>query len=456
MNESAPLYMPKKRLTSSGRKLKILIHSKCGDSAGLAHRFKAEGHSVEMYIDEKACKASGENMIDHVPSMLEGIKKKPDLILFDREGNGALADRLKKAGLNVCCASALADKMELDRGFGMELMEKNGIRIPETEHFDSLEAAKKYIEKNPQAYAIKMDGNKGAASSYVADDPKEMLDYLNYQDEMGLIGGGAKFVLQRVVKGAEVSTEVWFCDGEPIQPFNSTFENKKFMPGDLGPNTGCETSVVFPYRNGSKMVQKTIAKIFPFLEKEKWTGPLDINCIISEKDHEPYALEWTVRLGYSAVYAWAAMIEDGIGEFFFDLANGTLKKINVKHPWGTALRVSIPPYPYDNPDEPELEKRLFEETAGQRITVPNSKQVWLLDAKKDDKDRLVTAGIDGTIGECTGVGNSLQAAWRVSQTAFGAFEVPNKQGRLIDGIESPTKRINRMRSWGYSDIPSPR
>ena len=437
--------------------MKILIHSKNSDSGGLALRFLKEGHKVFMFTELPFYRNALRNMgIIQVNSMAEGVKDKPDFVMFDREGNGDLADRLKKAGLAVCCASAMADKMELDRKFGLDLMEKNGIKIPKTENFNRMEDAVAYIKKNPNCYAIKVDGNVGASSSYVSCDDKDMLDYLAYQEEVGKIKKGSKFVLQEVVKGVEISTEVWFSHGRPVQPFNGTFETKKFMPGDLGPNTGCETSAVFSYRTSTpKMVQKTIAKIFPFMEKEKWTGPLDINCIVSEKDHEPYGLEWTVRLGYSAIYGLAALIEDGIGEFFHGIATGKIDRIKVKHSWATSLRLSIPPYPYENPEDDKMEEALYENVKGLRVKAPDDKNWWPLDVEKDGKDRIITSGGSGTVGECTGTGETIYQAWKKSQKIFDGVKVPNKMGRYVDGAERAFKDTTKLRSWGYQDVTKP-
>jgi hypothetical protein len=46
-------------------------------------------------------------------------------------------------------------------------------------------------------------------------------------------------------------------------------------------------------------------------------------------------------------------------------------------------------------------------------------------------------------------------AWRASQKVFEEIEVPNKGGRLTDGVEDAWKRILKLRNWGFGDIPSP-
>lgn len=433
--------------------LKILVHSANGDGIALANRFKKEGAQVWVYIEEKGCRRIGDGLVDKVDSVTRGMAEKPDFVLFDMSGSGELADRLRKAGTKVIGSSAMADKMETDRKFGLDLMKNNGIKIPVTAEFKTIEDALFHVKQNPKAYAIKMSGgDSGCASSYVAKDAADMLDYISYQKEQKLIKPGMEFVLQEVVKGVEISTEVWFSQGTPLLPYNGTFEIKKFMPGDLGPNTGCETSVVFPYLSSSpKIIEKTIKKIFPFMAKEKYTGPLDINCIVSEKDWEPYGLEWTPRLGYSAIYALSALMDSNLSEFFYGVAYGKTQRVPAKHSWATSLKVSVPPYPLDGA-LPEAERQLYDQIEGLRIKSPPTPHFWPVDAQKDSKGRLVVAGVNGIVGECTGSGETLEKAWEGSKKVFEDIEIPNKMGRILDGIESATKRATKLRAMKY-DIP---
>jgi phosphoribosylamine-glycine ligase len=437
--------------------MKILVHSNNGDGIALAERFKAEGNTVKVYIEESSCRKMGDGLVDHVDSVNQGLAMKPDFILFDMSGAGELADRLRKSGEKVIGASALADKMETDRKFGLDLAKKHGIKVPNGQDFTKIEDAESFIKTNPKAYAIKMSGGEcGCASSYVSKDAKDMFEYIEWQKERKLIKPGMEFVLQEVVKGVEISTEVWFSEGKPLLPYNSTFEIKKFMPGDLGPNTGCETSAVFPYLSATpKMVQKTISKIFPFLLQNRWSGPIDVNCIVSEKDSEPYFLEWTPRLGYSAIYALVATFDGDLSRFFYDVSRGTNTRVPIKHTWGMSLKVSVPPYPVERPDQPDVEHALYKDTEGLRVKSEQGPHIWPIDAKKGKSGGLECAGVNGIIMECTGVGETMEKAWNGAKKLFEAVEVPNKQGRVLDGMDSAHKRAKKLRGMGYYEIPNP-
>jgi hypothetical protein len=126
----------------------------------------------------------------------------------------------------------------------------------------------------------------------------------------------------------------------------------------------------------------------------------------------------------------------------------------VKWPWGAAIRCSIPPYPLELQQHKDMEEKIFEETAGQLIKAPKTNNWFYLDAKKTDKGRIVTAGVDGAIGEATGVGKTLGEAWSSAQALFRTVFVSNKQGRVTDGAERAFRDIHRLNLWGY-DVPDP-
>lgn len=431
--------------------MRILIHSKEGDSGGIAYQMQKEGAQVDLFIKEKWARRQMEGVVPHVETIEEGLKNKPDLILFDLNGEGNDADRLRADGWKVVCGSKMADKMEFDRAYGVKLCQQYGIKTPKTTEFKNVDEAIAFVKKTNKSYAVKMDSNAGGESaSYVSKDAEDMTDYLTQQKESGKINGNT-FIVQEVIKGAEISTELWFCDGVPLWPANSTLETKKFLAGELGPRTGCEVSLVYHYEGDrSKIIDRTIRKIFPLLKYSKWTGCIDINTIVSEVDHEPYFLEWTPRLGYSAIYALTAILGLPVSEFFFKVSRGA-SSIPFKNLWGTSLKISIPPYP--TCIEPE---KASEETyglqEGVRINGDYGPDFIPVDVMKGMKTELMCAGVTGIIGECLGRGSTPMEAWRASQRVFKSVEVPNAQGRFTDGIEDAWKRIMKLRQFGY-DVP---
>lgn len=431
--------------------MKILIYSASGDAGGLAYLMQREGAQVQIYIKDTFSRRVMEHIVPHVQSMEEGLKNRPDFILFDLNGDGKIGDDLRKDGYKVIGGYDLMDKLEMDRAYGVQVAKQYGLKVPKTVEFKNIDEAITYIKSNPKPLAIKVDNNKSESSSYVAKDQKDMLDYISYQKEEGLMVGDT-FVLQEVIKGAEVSTECWFSNGIPCFPCNSTWETKKLLAGELGVRTGCETSVVCHYEGyNSKLANKTILKILPLLKYAKYTGAIDVNAIVSEKDKEPYFLEWTPRLGYSAIYAYSSILGIPLSEYFYKLSRGVLK-IPFKNKWGTSLKLHIPPYPFSHEDD-KVSRKAYEPTEGLRINGKIDKNFIPIDVRKGKKTEFEAAGTMGIIGECLGSGNSILEAWKGSKKVFDSVEVPNKGGRYLDGIDDAWKRIQKLKSMGYNDIP---
>lgn len=431
--------------------MRILIHSSEGDSAGLAWQMQKEGAKVDLFIKEKSMRRQMDGIVPKVESIEEGLKNKPDLILFDLNGDGETADKLRSDGWKVVNGSKMSDRMEFDRAWGVKLCEQYGIRTPRTTQFENVDTAIAFVKQGKKPYAVKMDSNAGGESaSYVAKDAEDMVDYLAQQKESGKINGNT-FIIQEVVKGAEISTELWFSNGNPVWPANSTLEDKHFLAGGLGQRTGCEVSLVYHYNgNGSKIVEKTIKKLFPLLKYSKWTGCIDVNCIVSEDDHEPYFLEFTPRIGYSAIYAYMAILGIPVSDYFHRLSRGTFT-IPFKNLWGSSLKISIPPYPVAIEDEKASEE-VYRAQEGVRINGEYGKDFIPIDVEKGKNTELSCAGSSGIIGECLGRGNTVLEAWRSSQKVFKTVDVPNCQGRYTDGISDIYERISKLRRWGY-DLP---
>ena len=434
--------------------MKILAHTKSGDSIGLLDRFLTEGHQVRLFVDDPSLKTLGEGRFEKVSSMAEGVLWKPDFVMFDMVGSGAVADGIRNKGVPVFGASKWLDDIELHREKGLELCKKVGIKTPNTMAFKKLEEAMAYAKANPKFLVIKINGNISAESSFVADDSKQMAEHLEFlRDSADL--SGATFILQEKLKGVEISSEVWFSHGKPLLPFNFTMELKKFYPGDQGPASGCMFSAVAPYLSSMpKMIEKTLKKLFPMIEQMKLSTCLDINTMVTEDTHDPVWMEFTARLGFSAIYALAATIDGDLGQFFCDVATGKARHVPMNHTWGVALRTVISPYPLEPTDE-KISHAIYEAIQGQSVKAPKDKGIYLCEeVMRDKKGRYITAGVDGLVAECCGASESLYDAWRKAQKRFEDIKVPGKMGRISDGVDRAYKDTLKLKSWGF-EVPSP-
>lgn len=408
--------------------------SKHADGIGLLYRLWQEGHDVSFWIQEKKAKPTYLNMLPQVQSYSERLKKS-DIVFFDMVGLGQVADRLKKK-VAVYGGGRINDKLELDRTFGMQTTQAARIKVPQYETFTSWEKAIDFVKKNKKTWVFKPADNKSPCYTYVSEGPDDMIDMLGYfKTPLPKM----EFVLQEKVEGVEVSTEAWYVNGELVpNSVNSTVETKRFMDGDKGPNTGCMTSVVWFYKGKPKIYFQTLAKLEKFLKKKRYSGTLDMNCIVTKDG--PYFLEFTARFGYNAVYAALQQLPE-FGNFLADMARGKIPKIKPSKDYSAAVRISIPPYPQDVDAG---------KTAGRPIKgIDSLKDIFLLDAKYTD--RIVTAGVDGVVCEVTAIAPTLDELEKTVYDKVKKIRIPDMQYRS-DGVQVAKERIEKLKGMGYERI----
>lgn len=426
--------------------MRFLIYSQSGDGLGLAKWLQdIDGHEVYFYCKEEHFRECGKGIVEHVGSLKAGLAKSPEAIIFDMSGNGEAADALKVEGYPVIGAGKFNDLIEHDRSFGMDLCKQVGISVPEFKVFKKSELAKaiSFIEESGKAYVLKPDNNLALDLTYVSKDADDLIKYLGWCEEQKLLKGD--FLLQEKVEGVEISTEVWFSHGKPLDGANGTMEVKKFMAGNLGPATGCESSIVWPYKSlGTPIVSATIAKLFPILEKMQYTGPLDINAIVSE-DGVVNFLEFTPRLGYSAIYGLIPILRDNLGDFLMEVAIGEAKKVEMEEQICTSLTVSIPPYPLDSGKE--YNHKAYGQTENKRVVGVPEGYFFPYDLKKE-KDEYRTAGRLGLVGYLSYPAESLQGLKDTMYERIKELEIPDIQYRT-DGVDRVEEDMPKLKQYGF-------
>ena len=431
--------------------MKFLIISENGDAGGVARQLQREGNEVWIYFRNPAARQTLKGIIPQVASIRLGLNESPDVIVFDMVGQGKVADKLRDAGHKVLGGGEWNDRLELDRKFSMKTMDSLGIRAPRSFAFPNMRAAVEFAETHKKLLVLKPFDNKNTAFTFVPKTQDQLIGFmLHLKKDRGVDG---KMLLQEFVDGTEVSTEVWYALGRPVPFPNSTFETKNFMQGDVGPGTGSQTSTVFHYpKREPKIVQQSLKKLSLFLERIRYTGPLDINGIVRKGRF--WGLEFTPRLGYNAVYAWIRTLDEPLGNILTRLVSGDTKPIKVKEGFGYAMRVSIPPYPFQ-PEDKAIKRKVYAETKNQAVaglSQMEMEKVFPLDVFAH-KGNLYTAGFDGVVAEVTGFGEDPFQAEREASELFRKLQLPQKQARLGDGARIADRRMGNMSFQGYEVPP---
>lgn len=267
--------------------MKILIVDILGEALDLAMKLQDEGNDVRLHIRNKMDKDIGDGIIPKVSAWNRYIGW-ADLIVFCDVGFGNMPKKLRERGKSVVGGTAVTDKMENDREFGMRMCEMCGIPVPKYHIFDSFGNVRKFLDENKKKrYVFKPFGQMPRQLTKVLN-PETQNRTLQYLEDT--LQGKNQFMLQEFIEGIEMAIGGWFNGKKFLRPVLPNFEYKKLMDGDLGPNTG-EMGNIMIYKDKNKLFSETLAKASHLLEAEKYVGYVDLNCVLTDKG--PYAIEWT-------------------------------------------------------------------------------------------------------------------------------------------------------------------
>ena len=308
-----------------------------GDLLGLFRLLKSEGHTVQLHVKHPEAKDVGRGLVDlaKFPAPPPGA-----IVIFDHAGAGTLGQQLRAKGHPVIGGNPLDKELDLDRTKGTAHFTAAGIKTPDTHTFTSMAQGRAFLATHKGQWFWKPNGNLSCSTTYNGKDAAQLARFLAWAETH--IQGIKGFELQKKVDGTEVSVEGWFDGTRFVPPFNSTIEDKKFLAGDLGPRTGCQTNVVWPWETDT-LPERTVARLEKTLKAAKYVGPIDSNLIV-DADGTPYGLEWSPRLGFDAIQALCCLL-DPVGDQLEAFARGSLKEWSLKPGLALTVRMSTPPFP---------------------------------------------------------------------------------------------------------------
>lgn len=417
--------------------MRILVVSPEGDGAWFVWLLQHGGHNVDWIILKEKY---AETLAGIIPPPLA---KPPspeayDLIVFDSSGLGTEAD-LARQFTPTIGSSELADKLEHDRIFGLEVMAMSGIKVSAYEPFDDKAAAIKFVQKSGKRYVLKPLDDEGLPkdTTYVSKNADDMAQHI----ECNLHPKIKSFILQEYVSGTEVSTEAWF-NGHDWLALNHTLEEKKFMAGGIGPNTGCAGNVLWMPERKNPLFERGLERVGDYLRGQGFVGMIDLNTIVTEGDL--YGIEWTPRFGYEGTCNLTRLLPMEFGDFLGAVARGetpTLAQPRAR--FAATVQLSVPPYPNCE----RMGNKRAEQVPVKGIDLEHAQSFFLRDLMMQDGE-LVTCGRYNAIGSPIGIGESIEGAFGEVFQAVARLEVANLQYRNDIG-DCVAKRYSTLRSWGW-------
>lgn len=418
----------------------VLIVSKYGDGVPLALRMVEERNIVKMYIQDQRAKGSLEGFKNPSTISRLAMPEQYDLVLFDMVGLGERADRLKEQGRTVMGGGTFNDNLELDRAYGEKVASQlMAVQVPKTVRVQTSEECLKHLETAAGPQVIKPLDNKAPSLTLVSSDDRNrtLISLVKH-----LKDAVTPAIVQERIDGVEVSTEGWF-DGKDWVPqlFNHTMEEKRLMEGRRGPQTGCMGNVVWMTNDeGDEIVKRTLVSLTPLLQKIEYVGPLDVNCIATEK--ELYFLEFTARFGYDALQALLELIKDNLFDILWGVATRSHKHLRVIDEYAIAVRLSMPPYPYE--EGCDILK------GAQVVAVPDEakRHVMLSDVMMNEQG-VVMVGVDGVVGCVTARGSTIQEIRRRAYRTINNIVLHDDVQYRKDIGAGVENSIERLKTWGW-------
>lgn len=398
--------------------MKILVASMVGDGAWAVTQLQKAGHEVEWVVDSDKHR---EVLTGIVPPPLDSVVDPAtyDLVIFDCSSKGHIADAMLPV-TPVIGNSSFADRLEHDRLFGLKFMEECGIPVPPYQEFDNPADGIRWIKASKKRTVFKPTGDlDDKATTYVSKSPDDMVRFMDVLFRKAKI---QSYVLQEFMEGTEISTEAYF-NGEDWFGLNHTLEEKKFMSGRVGPNTGCAGNLVWMPSRPTTLFERGLRRATDCLRNAQFQGPIDLNTIVT--GGELYGLEWTPRFGYEGSCNFMQLLASDFGEFLHQIATGqSPTELPARAPFSASVRISVPPYP----SVPRARDK------GIPITGIDSTQLsnwYLLDAriKEGSEEELETVGVSGQIGAAIATGGSIHEAFETCEEMIKGLLVPDLQWR---------------------------
>lgn len=147
-----------------------------------------------------------------------------------------------------------------------------------------------------------------------------------------------------------LSTEIWFCNGEPLYQYLNYVKQYKFLAGDLGLDVDCESVVMWSNldRNVEAVNRIFQAGLFDFLLAIKYTGIFSLDAYISKDDLYPYVFNIIPRLQAGPLSCMLELYNGKFGNLIADLLCNKPQSIILQDKIAIGVAVSQPPYPYGN------------------------------------------------------------------------------------------------------------
>ena len=439
--------------------MNVLCLDQTGCFVDFALRCMAAGHHVRLCIarDKKTNQRSkiGDGLVEKIEG--EEWQKSmqwADLVLCSDNVKWLKElDGFKRKGYPVFAPSYESANLELIRSQGQALLQKRGCKVIPYESFTEYGRAERYVREQMTRLVSKPDGDiRDKSLSYVSQSPADMIYMLRCWSEKHK-NVQRKFMLQEFVPGVEFAVNGWLGPKGFSRFIEESFEHKKLMNDDKGPNTG-ETGTAIKYVADSALAKEVLLPLEGDLIRMGHTGSVDVSVIVDENG-EPRPLEFTSRLGWPA-FNIAQVLHPDPCEWMADLLEGN-DTFEPSTDVAIGVVMAIPDFPYSNLPKSEVSGvpiyHLDDDNPHRWQLAPcevmSGSAPAMVEGEVEDKRLMVSAG--DYLVVASGTGKTVREAKAQAYQAAASVEIPNSVLMRTDIGDRCKRDIAELQQHGFAN-----
>lgn len=431
--------------------MKVLIVDT--DCVGLSFAIRASqaGHEVRWFVKQRpnvdtSHVGKGFKGVERIDNWVASVKW-ADLIF--PTNNDDYVDRLehfRKQGYPVFAPSKASANLEVSRADGMKLLKKVGIECAPYETFATMADAEKHVRKTQERYVFKTLGDNADKSlTYVSKNAADLIAWIQRTPPPK-----GEVMLQSFIKGIELGVSRFMGKNGWVGQWNESFEHKKLMSGNFGPNTG-EMGTVAYFTPDSKLGEDTLAKVGDELMDMGHLGDVALGFIIDEAG-KPWPTEFTCRFGWPISNMMLGATEGDPVGWMKDAIEGK-DTTTFNEDIGVCLVLAHADFPHGNAESRDTcGVPIYGITKGnQKHIHPQMVQIAKLPTMDGDKvvDRSMWATAGDYVAVITGYGNSIEQARRRAYKTADQIYVANPILRDDVG-EAMKEQLPKLHDMGYA------
>lgn len=271
-----------------------------------------------------------------------------DLVVVGPEAPLAagVSDALSNAGIHVFGPSKAAARLEWDKAYAKEFMQRHGIPTAASRTFTAgeIEPARDYVRGHAMPVVIKASGLAAGKGVVIATTPDEAVHTVDDMLSGAAFGdAGSLVVVEEFMEGEEASIFA-IADGEHYVLLAPSQDHKRVGDGDTGPNTGGMGAYAPAPVVNEVVLERVVREIIePTLRGMREDGNPYAGCLfvgLMINNDEPRVVEFNSRFGDPETQVILPLYDGDLAELLLASATGTLGE-SVTEPGASGTAVCV-------------------------------------------------------------------------------------------------------------------